>query len=129
MSRPTPEKISDKRALARRQGLESLRDRKWRAAFSQLSDADQAAALTGDELEALAIAAHLSGNESRALELLARIHQAHLDAGNIPRAARFAFWLGFVALNDGQYAQSNGWLARASRLLEDQEACPEHGYC
>jgi len=128
MSRPKLEKISDQRALARRQGLQSLRDRKWSAAFSLLSDADQAAALTGDELEALAIAAHLSGNESRALELLARIHQAHLDAGNVRRAARFAFWLGFIALNDGQYAQSNGWLARASRLLEGQEACPERGY-
>jgi DNA-binding CsgD family transcriptional regulator len=128
MSRPKLEKISDTRALAGRQGLESWRDRKWCAAFSQLSDYDQAAALTGDELEALAMAAHLSGNEGRALELLARIHQAHLDTGNIRRAARFAFWLGFIALNDGQYAQSNGWLARASRLLEDQEACPEHGY-
>jgi DNA-binding CsgD family transcriptional regulator len=24
--------------------------------------------------------------------------------------------------------QSSGWLARANRLLEDQETCPEHGY-
>jgi len=48
-----------------------------------------------------------SAETKPALELLARIHQAHPDAGNIRRAARFA---------------------RASRLLEDQEACPEHGY-
>ena len=128
MTRPKLAKVTDKRVLARRQGLESLRARKWREAFTQLSHADQAAALTGDELEALAIAAHLSGNEGRALELLARIHQAHLDSGNLRRAARFAFWLGFIALNDGQQAQSNGWLARSSRLLEDQEPCPEHGY-
>jgi hypothetical protein len=48
-----------------------------------------------------------SAETKPALELLARIHQAHPDAGNIRRAARFA---------------------RASRLLEDQQACPEHGY-
>jgi DNA-binding NarL/FixJ family response regulator len=128
MSRPKLAKISSKGTLALKQGLASVRERKWRSAFSHLTAADQAASLTGDELEALAIAAHLSGNEARALELLARIHQAHLDAGNIRRAARFAFWLGFIALNEGQHAQSNGWFARASRLLEDQEACPEHGY-
>jgi hypothetical protein len=128
MSRPKLAKISSKGTLALKQGLASVRERKWRSAFSHLTAADQAASLTGDELEALAIAAHLSGNEARALELLARIHQAHLDEGNIRRAARFAFWLGFIALNEGQHAQSNGWFARASRLLEDQEACPEHGY-
>src|SRR5262244_1448073 len=128
MARSKLAKLSGKRDLTLQQGLASLRERKWRSAFSRLARADDAAPLTGDELEALAIAAHLSGNESRALELLARIHQAHLDTGNVRRAARFAFWLGFIALNEGQYAQSNGWLARAGRLLEDQQACPEHGY-
>lgn len=115
-------------ATALAQGLASLRERNWRTAFRQLAAADQASSLGGDELEALAIAAHLSGNEAQALELLSRIHQAHLAAGNIRRAARFAFWLGFIALNDGQLAQSNGWLARAARLLEGEEDCPEHGY-
>src|SRR5215471_1776673 len=128
MSRQKLAKISGKRSLALKRGLASLRENKWRSAFQQLTVADKAEALSGDELEALAIAAHLSGNESRALELLARIHQAHLDTGNIRRAARFAFWLGFIALNEGQLAQSDGWLARASRLLEDQEDCPEQGY-
>jgi len=128
MSRPKLAKISRKRTLALAHGLDSLRNRNWRTAFADLTVADQGSALTGDELEALAIAAHLSGEEARALELLARIHQAHLDAGNIRRAARFAFWLGFIALNEGQHAQSNGWLARAGRLLEDQETCAEHGY-
>src|SRR5215468_3911658 len=120
--------IPRKKNQALAEALSLFRAGKWKTAFTQLTRLDKISALSGDELEALAIAAHLSGNEARALELLARIHQTHLDAGNIRRAARFAFWLGFIALNDGQYAQSNGWLARASRLLEDQEACPEHGY-
>jgi DNA-binding NarL/FixJ family response regulator len=127
MSRPKLAKIPRK-TLALTQGLDSLRNRNWRTAFSELTVADQSSSLTGDELEALAIAAHLSGNETQALELLARIHRAHLDAGNIRRAARFAFWLGFIALNEGQLAQSNGWLARADRLLEGQKTCAEHGY-
>lgn len=128
MSRPKLAKLSGKHTLALEQGLASMHRRKWRAAFSHLSAADGVAALTGDELEALAIAAHLSGNEASAREILARIHQAHLDEGNVGRAARFAFWLGFIALNEGQQALSNGWLARANRLLEGQEECAEHGY-
>jgi ATP/maltotriose-dependent transcriptional regulator MalT len=127
MSRPKLAKIPRK-TMALSQGLASLRNRNWRTAFSQLTVADQASSLNGDELEALAIAAHLSGNETQALELLSRIHQAYLDAGNVRRAARFAFWLGFIALNEGQLAQSNGWLARATRLLEGHKSCLEHGY-
>jgi len=127
MSRRKLAKIPRK-STALSQGLASLRNRNWRTAFSQLTVADQASSLSGDELEALAVAAHLSGNETQALELLARTHQAHLDAGNVRRAGRFAFWLGFIALNEGQLAQSNGWLARATRLLEGHEDCPEHGY-
>src|SRR5262249_2356451 len=128
MRRSKLAKIPGKRSLALKQGLAAFGQRRWRAAFSHLTLADRVDSLTGDELEAVAIAAHLSGNEAHALRLLARIHQAHLDAGNVRRAARFAFWLGFIALNEGQRAQSSGWLARASRLVEDHEACPEHGY-
>jgi len=128
MRRPKLATIPRKKDQALADALSLFRAGKWKTAFTQLTRLDKISALSGDELEALAIAAHLSGNEARALELLARIHQAHLDAGNTRRAARFAFWLGFIALNEGQHAQSSGWLARASRLLEDQEACAEHGY-
>lgn len=121
-------KRSSKKPASLAKGLTSLRNRQWRSAFTQLALADQAESLGGTELEALAIAAHLSGNESQALELLARIHQHYLESGDVRRAARFAFWLGFIAFNDGQHGQSDGWLARASRLLDGHDACPERGY-
>src|SRR5262249_7421747 len=120
--------IPRKKNQALAEALSLFRARKWKTAFSRLARVDKISALSGDELEALAIAAHLSRNETRAPQLLARLHQAHLDAVNIRRAARFAFCLRFIALNEGQPAQPDGRLARAGRLLEDQEPSAEHGY-
>ena len=39
------------------------------------------------------------------------------------------FWLAFLLLLRGEAAQSSGWLARAQRLLDDEELdCVERGY-
>src|SRR5215217_1315346 len=60
---------------------------------------------------------------------LQRAEQAHASAGDHRRAARSAFWLGFLLLGRGELAQGSGWLARSRRLLEDEPPdCPEQGY-
>ena len=69
MSRPKLARLSDQRGLALKQGLASLRNASGGPLFSHPTVADRAASLAGDELEALAIATHRSGNEARALEL------------------------------------------------------------
>lgn len=74
------------------------------------------------------MAAHLSGHDGESFELLARAHQAFANEGNAQKSARCAFWLGFISLNTGEEAQASGWLARASRTLEGQRECVEHGY-
>jgi len=44
-------------------------------------------------------------------------------------AVRCAFWLGFRLLSLGEMGQATGWLARAHRLLEQEERdCVERGY-
>ena len=71
----------------------------------------------------------MSGNADAALDAWVRAHQAHVESGNLPRAARCAFWLAFDLLNRGQFAQAGGWLAKAQTVLEGHPgACVEQGY-
>src|SRR5512144_1206790 len=98
------------RAQAVAEGRESLRQQKWSAAFTHLSAADREAELEPEDLEALASAAYLTGKEAERGELLARAHQGFLLRGENQRAARCAFWLGFIALLGGKAAEAGGWL-------------------
>jgi hypothetical protein len=91
--------------------------------------ADREAALEPEDLERLAIAAHLLGRDAESAEVWARAHHAFLDRGAAPDAARCAFWLGFTSLIQGEPARSGGWLARGQRLLDDgRHDCVERGY-
>jgi DNA-binding NarL/FixJ family response regulator len=101
----------------------------WEEAFARLSAADRQSPLEVEDLERLAVAAHLTGRYEDSADVLARAHQEHLRGGNIPRATRVAFWLGMGLLDRGEMARGGGWLARGRRLLEEtQEDCVEQGY-
>jgi DNA-binding CsgD family transcriptional regulator len=85
--------------------------------------------LDADELELAVTTAYLGGRVSEAMAALRRAQQVLARQGDNRRAARSAFWLGFLLLGRGEPAQGSGWLARARRLLEHEPPdCPEHGY-
>jgi DNA-binding CsgD family transcriptional regulator len=109
-------------------GREALRTQAWAAAYSVLSAADREAPLAAEDLLGLSIASHLTGRDGESIEILSRAHQGFLVEGNPLRAARCAFWLAYIAMFNGEMAQSSGWLARCRRLLDGQEECVEHGY-
>ncbi len=119
---------SNRRAQALEQGREAFRKQAWGSAFSQLSAADGEAPLEAEDLAQLAQAARLIGKEAEGADLLSRAHQAFLTRGDEQPAARCAFWLGFSALMNGEFAQAGGWLSRAKRLLEGHPECAENGY-
>ena len=102
--------------------------RAWNTAYAQLAAADAEAALDGDDLEHLGMAAHLSGRDEASEDALARAHQAFLAQGDTPRAARCAIWLIFELHGRGEVARSSGWSARAERLLAARPDCVERGY-
>lgn len=110
------------------QGRELLRKQSWSAAFSRLSSLDREAPLAPEDLEGLASAAQLIGREGDSADLLSRAHRGFLDRGDTRRAARCALWLGFNLMLSGEQAQSAGWIARASRLLDNEPDCVEKGY-
>jgi DNA-binding CsgD family transcriptional regulator/tetratricopeptide (TPR) repeat protein len=101
----------------------------WADACAQLSALDQEAPLAPADLERLAMAAYLVGRDDDSADAWARAFHEWLHAGDVPRAARCAFWLGFHLLHRGEVARGGGWLARARRLLDDGELdCVEQGY-
>ena len=100
----------------------------WSEVCSGLTEAEQRAPLSPDDLEYLAVAAYMLGRDVDAIDAWARAHQAHLDEGEVDRAVRCAFWLVLVLVLKGERAPAQGWLARAGRLLDDGRSCVEQAY-
>jgi DNA-binding CsgD family transcriptional regulator len=110
-------------------GRASFERQAWADAYAQLIEADRKAALEPEDLERLAIAAHLVGRDAESTDVWARAHHAFLGRAAAPGAMRCAFWLGFTSLIQGDSARSGGWLARGQRLLDDgRHDCVERGY-
>ena len=111
------------------QGRTAYERLSWAEAFIHLSAADQRARLSPEDLEKLAVAALLSGQEPLVAGLMQRTHNVFLNAGDLERAALWAIRLGMWLLNAGQAAQAVGWIGRAGRLLDDgRRNCVESGY-
>jgi DNA-binding NarL/FixJ family response regulator len=101
----------------------------WGDAYTRLSAADRESSLAPEDLELWAVAAHLTGRLEESTEIWGRAHHAHLGRGDVPRAARAAFWLGMGLMDRGEMARGGGWLARGKRLMEESnEDCVEQGF-
>ena len=97
-------------------------------AYTQLSAADGEASLGVDDLERLAVAAYLAGDDAASTDAWVRAHQECVRVGDPVRAVRCAFWLVVGLVVRGEAAAASGWLARAQRLAGDvegrvEEAC------
>ena len=93
-----------------------------------MSAADRSSPLGVDDLERLAVAAYLVGEDDVWAAACERAHHECLRHGDARRAARCAFWLGFGLLQRGEMAPAGGWLARAEHLLDDGDRdCVERG--
>jgi len=112
-----------------RRGRKSFEQRAWAESYRLLEAADREAPLDAEDLERLAIAAYLVGQDDDCEAFTARAHQRFLDRGDREGAARAAFWLGFALMGRGTIAPASGWFARAIRLLDEgQLDCVVRGY-
>jgi ATP/maltotriose-dependent transcriptional regulator MalT len=114
-------------AGALERGRESFRRRSWRDAFTELSEADRDVPLELDDLERLAVAAYLAGEDLVSTDTWVRAHQECVRAGNPGRAVRCAFWLVIGLMLRGELAPAAGWLARGQRFAGDVEGRAEEG--
>jgi len=108
-------------------GRESFRRQAWADAYAQLSAADRDAPLDVADLEKLAAAAYLSGDDLASTDAWVRAHQECVHAEDAARAIRCAFWLVIGLILRGELAPAAGWLARAHRLAGDVEGRAEQG--
>ncbi|MGH3347772.1 MAG: tetratricopeptide repeat protein, partial [Nocardioides sp.] len=100
----------------------------WVAAYDAWSAAGLDA-LSGDELEDLAMAAVLLGHHDAAVAALQRSFTTSQEAGDLRAAIRSAFRLSMTTATHGEPALSAGWTARAEGLAADLgEDSLEHGW-
>ena len=110
-------------------GRECFGRREWGDAYARLCAADSDAPLEIDDLERLAVAAYLVGNDDASADAWLRAHHECQRLADPARAARCAFWLGFGLLNQGEIVQGSGWFTRARRLIDDGRLdCVAQGY-
>jgi DNA-binding CsgD family transcriptional regulator len=96
---------------------EAFAGRRWSEAYAAF--AAQAAGLEADDLERLAVAAHLLGQDDESVRAWEQAYAACARHGDPDRAARCAAWLGLGLLLRGDIARAGGWFARAARLLDE----------
>jgi DNA-binding CsgD family transcriptional regulator len=110
-------------------GRESYAAQAWLDAHEALTAADELGELGAEDLELLARSAYMLGRDDDYVGALERAWEAHLDAGEAPRAVRCAFWIGHNMLFRGETARAGGWFARAGRELERHgRDCVERGW-
>ena len=110
-------------------GRQSYARRVWVDAYKLFSHADQLATLEAGDLELLATSAYMIGRDDDHVSALERAHHVYLDAGEVLRAVRCAFWVGINLALRGEMGRATGWFGRAQRLVERQERdCVERGY-
>jgi DNA-binding CsgD family transcriptional regulator len=92
--------------------------------------ADSETRLGPEDLDSLAVAAFLVGDDTVCIDALTRAHQQFLEQGHPIPAAQCAVWLAFAMFErPALQSQAAGWVARARRLLDECATdCPERGF-
>ena len=78
----------------------------WLEAYEWLSRADEDEFLAPEDLELLARSAYMLGRDDEYAHGLERAHHGHLDAGELPSAARCTWWIGHNLLMRGETARA-----------------------
>lgn len=107
---------------------ECHRRQAWADACEGFLAVDGRSGLAIDDLERLAEAAHVLGRCDVAVAAAQRAYQIRVDAGDIGRAVRCAFYLWHALVVKGDFAHAGGWLERAGRLTQAHPECGERGY-
>jgi pentatricopeptide repeat protein len=101
----------------------------WAGALAALTASDQISPLEADDLERLAVASYLVGQDTQAVAAWTRLHHLCVGRHALSKAARWGFWLSLSHLLAGEPAHGTGWLSRSKRLLNDHgRDCVERGY-
>ena len=111
--------MANEQTLAR--ARQAFEQRAWTDSYRLFDSVDRDGCLAPEDLERLAMAAYLTGQEEESEVCWARAHQQFLDRNDREGAARAASWLAFGLLQRGAQAPGQGWLTRAERMLDEAQ--------
>lgn len=108
-------------------GRQCYERRAWREARDLLATCDHASPLEDADLERLAVASFLTGEDEASDDAWRRAYRRYVERGERSGAVRCGFWLAFRLLNSGDLPGADGWIARMERLLGDAGDSSENG--
>jgi DNA-binding NarL/FixJ family response regulator len=109
-------------------GRDAFARHAWTVAYEAFMDASLTE-LGAADLERLAIAAYMIGNDEDSAAAWEAAHRQHAKSDDAAEAARCAFWLALSLLLRGQMAQAGGWLSRTEGIIEAADIeCAAVGY-
>ncbi|MEI5585278.1 MULTISPECIES: LuxR C-terminal-related transcriptional regulator [unclassified Agromyces] len=97
-------------------GRTAMAERRWAAAYEDLSRADAGEGLAPADLESLAMAAFLRGEAQAAVDALERAHARLLADGDLEGAARTAARLALYQIELGDLSHNFEWVPKGLRL-------------
>ena len=100
----------------------------WVGARDAFLAARDTAALSADDLHALAEASWWLGFMDESQDARKEAYEAYLDASDNRRAAMRAIDIAYVYFLRGDGPVGSGWVNRAQRLVENEPDCPEQGF-
>jgi DNA-binding NarL/FixJ family response regulator len=116
------------RADVLERGREAYASRAWLRAYESFEHAHAEEPLGPQDLELLATAAFMLGRDDDCVAWLERAHQLHVDDGRTRPAVRCAAWIVMNLAMRGEIGPATGWLARAQRMVADEDECAERGW-
>lgn len=99
----------------------------WVDSYRSLVDVERGEPTVGD-LEVLAVAAHLIGDDDVSADAWERAVNRHLDAGDRAEAARCSFWSALMLMLKGRTAHASGRLGRADQMMGEDVQGVASGY-
>ena len=101
----------------------------WTATYERLSELDAVSPLEPAKLLELATSAYLIGKDREGLTTLIRAHQGFVQRHDLRAAGGIAARVASILISMGDAAQAAGWMARATRLLDESgDPGVERGY-
>ncbi len=99
-------------------GRDAVVRQAWGDAYRDLSEADAATPLELDDLERLALSAHMVGRPDETARAWERSYHAAVAHGQPARAVHDAFHLMMGLGQRGEFAKAGAWHARATGILD-----------
>src|SRR4051794_6430427 len=110
-------------------GREAAARGEWEAAYDVLMQVDADGLADRADLPLLGEVAYAAGHLDVTIEAWERAHRLSVEAGDPVEAAGAAVRVAMhLLLDTALMAPVRGWLARAERLLQDQEETPAHAW-